>query len=581
MKNYISLICFLLIVVLYGCSSGRYLAVTENDTNKTPLSPQQVKATSDFISAIGAKLVGNNSKAISLLEKCVEIDAQNDAVWYELSKLYADDYLLNKAVECAEKTTKIDNNNIYYLKNLARMYEINGQKDLAIKVYKKLVDINPNDLDLQVAYTNLLLSSEYFDETMRQLDKMESLIGVTEDVSLKKIKLYTYSDKTQKIVDEFQKLIETYPDSMLYINMLADYYLANGNEKEAFKCYGKILEIDPSNPYMHVRLAKYYRDKEGNSKKVFDELNAAFLDTNMDTKTKIAVILDFFSVEDILKNSNTDALNLIKTIHQTHPDDPHPTVLLADYYLYANQLGAARQYYYEVLDKDYTTPDVFLRLMYIENYLHNDTAVVALCEKAINMYPLIPDYYLFYGSNLYAQKKYEDALFVYKEGVMMVTDNDTLKADFYCYIGDCYYAAENKKDAYDSYDKSLLLNANNAYLLNNYSYYLSTSGQNLDKAEIMAKKAVELSPKSSHYLDTYAWALFKKGKYEEASKYVRLALDYIGDDKSVVLEHYGDILWNLNETEKAVKEWQKAYDTAPDSASEILIKKIRDKSYYE
>ena len=118
--------------------------------------------------------------------------------------------------------------------------------------------------------------------------------------------------------------------------------------------------------------------------------------------------------------------------------------------------------------------------------------------------------------------------------------------------------------------------------MNNYSYFLSTSNTNLEKAEALGKKIVEAEPENSHYLDTYGWALFKNGKYNEALKYLNEAMKYSsGDDKATIYEHIGDVKWKLNDSDSALKYWQDAYNQDAVNASEILKKKINDEKYYE
>jgi tetratricopeptide (TPR) repeat protein len=95
----------------------------------------------------------------------------------------------------------------------------------------------------------------------------------------------------------------------------------------------------------------------------------------------------------------------------------------------------------------------------------------------------------------------------------------------------------------------------------------------------MGKKAVELEPFNSSYLDTYAWALYQGGKYNEAKIQIDKAIENGGDKNAVILEHCGDILYKTGETEKALEYWQKAKNTGKGSV--FLEKKINDKKLYE
>ena len=130
-----------------------------------------------------------------------------------------------------------------------------------------------------------------------------------------------------------------------------------------------------------------------------------------------------------------------------------------------------------------------------------------------------------------------------------------------------------------AYEKSIQAKDNNSYALNNYSYYLSLRSKELDKAEQMAKKAVTLEPQNASFEDTYGWVLYKIGRYEEAETWISKALEDKEAISAEVLEHLGDVLFKLGETDKAVEYWMKAKNKG--KGSEFLEKKITDRKLYE
>ena len=118
----------------------------------------------------------------------------------------------------------------------------------------------------------------------------------------------------------------------------------------------------------------------------------------------------------------------------------------------------------------------------------------------------------------------------------------------------------------------------NVVVLNNYSYYLSLREKDLEKAERMSKKCIELSPNQSTYQDTYGWVLYKLKRFNEAREWLKKAAE--GDDKSpVITEHYGDVLYQLNLKKEALEYWKKAKNSGGDS--ELLNKKVREGVLYE
>ncbi len=116
--------------------------------------------------------------------------------------------------------------------------------------------------------------------------------------------------------------------------------------------------------------------------------------------------------------------------------------------------------------------------------------------------------------------------------------------------------------------------------MNNYAYYLSLDGTNLDKAERMSGKVIEQFPNNGTYLDTHAWVLFKKGNYPLAKFYMESAISNEEAPSATLYEHYGDILFKLGKKDEALKQWKKALEMGGE-VSKMLKKKVDKKEYLE
>ena len=87
-----------------------------------------------------------------------------------------------------------------------------------------------------------------------------------------------------------------------------------------------------------------------------------------------------------------------------------------------------------------------------------------------------------------------------------------------------------------------------AEFLNNYAWYLALEKKRLDRAFELAKKAVELSPKSAHILDTLAEVHLQSGRAQEAVATQKRAVELATKEQKAELEK------RLHEFEKALGE---------------------------
>jgi Tfp pilus assembly protein PilF len=160
----------------------------------------------------------------------------------------------------------------------------------------------------------------------------------------------------------------------------------------------------------------------------------------------------------------------------------------------------------------------------------------------------------------------------------MASDNPALKAQIYSNMGDTYHSLSKDMESDSAYEKSLKLDPENAYVLNNYSYYLSVRKANLERAKQMSAYANKLDPDNDSFMDTYAWILFQLGEFPEAKTFQDRAV--LKNPKNpTLLEHYGDILIKLGEKEKAVEYWRRAKEAGSDSHT--IETKIAEMKYVE
>lgn len=93
--------------------------------------------------------------------------------------------------------------------------------------------------------------------------------------------------------------------------------------------------------------------------------------------------------------------------------------------------------------------------------------------------------------------------------------------------------------------------------LNYLGYMLADRGVRLDESVGLIKRALALEPDNGSYLDSLGWAYYKDGKLDLAAENLRRAADQLVTN-SIVLDHYGDVLFRLGRYDEAIETWMKA-----------------------
>ena len=90
------------------------------------------------------------------------------------------------------------------------------------------------------------------------------------------------------------------------------------------------------------------------------------------------------------------------------------------------------------------------------------------------------------------ENRFDEAIEYCHQALMYVKD-DITRSEIWGDIGDIEAHRNEKKRCYKAYDKALQYNPDNHSVLNNYAYFLSEEGRNLEQALAMASRAISVT----------------------------------------------------------------------------------------
>lgn len=538
----------------------------------------RLKAERLFFDGEKEKIIGNLEESYVLFMQAIQVNPGLDAAYYEIAQLeqLAGDY--SSAQKTIEKALEISPDNMWYLQYLGDTYAAQFKYLEAAQIFHQLSEKYPKSYDFYFQEAYYLILSNQLKEALGVYNKLESLIGVQGDLSLQKFKIYSRLNKNEEAIAELEKLIDAFPDEIEFQIDLADFYITNNKKEEALSIYLNILEKDPNNVLALTSLADYYKNS-GNAEEALKYSKLAFANSDIPIDAKISVLYNYIKFYDQKKEEINEAFELADILIQAHPKDAKAYAIAGDLKNLNMNTKEALAYYMQSLELQKDIFTVWQQVFFINSDLRDYPALLKATNEAKEYFPNQALVYFFNGLAYQQSKEFTEAEKSYLRAVKMSGENVALKGQTYSSLGDVYNELGNYSKSDEYFDLALELDGKNAYVLNNYSYYLSLRNDRLDKAAEMSMRANELSPNNSSFLDTYAWILYKSSKYQEAKEWQEKALKASDEKSGTLLEHMGDILFKLNQIDKALEYWKEAALTG--EGSTLLEKKIADKKLYE
>ncbi|TAE75692.1 MAG: hypothetical protein EAZ85_01930 [Bacteroidetes bacterium] len=521
--------------------------------------------------------IDDHRKALESFRKALLV-AGNDNATINF-KLAETCYKLNQMPEAegyAKDALQKETNNKFMYLMLANIYSAQRRYDDAINTFKNLLAIKNPPIEYNYELAELYLKTENPQKALECYDKLEKHFGMLENIIQQKQRVYLQLNQTDKAIAEGEKLINANPNDQRYVVSLADMLLSYQKTEQALPLLEKIAQEPNPDPRTFLLLAKIYQDKN-NEEKSMQYLKGAFQSPDLDANEKVK-ILNAVLEKSPEKASKPEVTELVQALQKAHPYHVRTLILQADVHLLKKNKKEAVDFYVRAARMETGNIEIWKRVLALEQELQMPDSLAKHAEMALENFPNYAPFWLHHGNGLAGKKNYQKALTSFQEGKMLAINNRNLKIDFLIRLGDTYNALQRYADADKSFDEALKIDEDNAFALNNYSYYLAIRKQKLDDAMKMASKLAEKYPDNATFLDTYGWVLYAKGEYKKSKAIFEKVLQKNAQNGAYI-ERYGDVLYQLGEHSLALEQWQKARKIG---GTTILIdKKIIDKKLYE
>ena len=575
----------LILSAAYSCGSSTKTA-SNSSRGVKPAVTRRVLSYNDeqrfkyfYLGAVDQQMKGNYAGAFDLLNHCQEINPDAAEVYFMRSAYHA--LLNNDSLSLADiqKAAELNPQNNVYLERLAGAYIGSGKYDEAIEAYEKLYANNHDRDDVLNVLIRLYGQQKDYDNMLQTINRLENLEGSSEEITLARMRVYSLKGDKQAELAELKDLSKKHPNDMNYRVMMGNWLLQNELPADALKEYEYVLAQEPDNLMAQMSMLDYY-NAIGQDSLAAELQEKLVVSPSTPLNSKMTLMRGIVNSNEQQGGDSTEVLRIFRHI-LAQPQKTSDMWELQAAYMSLKQMPQ------DSIDNSLrgaleVAPDnAGVRLQLIQSkwkeQLFDD--VISLCKPALEYNPDEMAFYYFLGLAYFQKDEKDKALHTFQLGVSQINSesNKEIVSDFYAIMGDILHEKGREQEAYVAYDSCLQWKDDNLGALNNYAYYLSEKGKDLQKAEKMSYRTIKAEPKNSTFLDTYAWILFMQGRYEEANIYIEQAVQNDSTVSDVILEHAGDISAKLGNIKKAVEWWEKARDAGGNS--KVLIRKIKLRKY--
>ena len=477
--------------------------------------------------------------------------------------------------------------------------------DETIRVLRRVDSLAPDRTEGLLRLAQAYAQKYDFKNAIAALDSFESREGPNNELAQYRMAWRLAEGDTLGAIADADRMIALNPTTPHPYILKGNLYDFLVRPDSALAMYLKANEIDTVSALPKMALAKAYRDM-GDSIRFDEMMYRSLLAEDLDMDEKLGILAEYLQT---LINNKEDTIrgdNLFKVLATQYPYEPEVLDLSARYNAAKGNTAMAIENISYALDQNRDNGDYWAQLMSyqlqgdkpkdaMETYreavknVTPDNGLKVLYATAAQMnhdYDTVVSVYSGIIHDIAPDVAINDSIDIYRLHNVSYQDITVLSNSFTS-IGDAYFEAKDTVGAFRAYDNALALLPNNPLTLNNYAYFMSISGGNLEKADSLAKIAIEMVPDSPTFQDTYAWILFLRHDYPNALKYQEAAVEASERDKSVSPElysHYADILFMNGKPEEALKYWKKALEIDKGDLSEkevkLLKKKIDHKTFF-
>ncbi len=528
-----------------------------------PLRVERPEAPADYdvLVAERAQAEGDFELARAAYLRAAQKDPNSAFIHEHLARLawQLDD--VDGAVREAERAFELEPESTRSRLFLGRLYRLRRDFDGLNRVLRD-ADGKPLDADSMFALYQVALEQQNFPEAESLAQQLEAEEPDQLRGTLALAAVYEQQKDYDAAEDVVRRGLVAFPDHFLLSMRLAQIERTRGNRAGEVAVYRQILESHPDHYGILQRLGQTLAD--GNEVDAAIETFQRIVEVYPDDVNSLRRLASL----EFSAGRYESAARRLEAVLDRDPNQSELAFALGQIRKASGNTLGALEAFGRITPKDANYLDARIQIAAILESEGRENEALAEIER---MRAIRPDRQLdFHAASLRAGSGDLAGANVLLESLLDGSEADT---DVYYQIGILNGTHGETEDAMRAMRRVLEADPNNASALNYIGYSWAERGENLDEAEELIRRALELSPGDGYITDSLGWVYYKMAEslfaearrdeallvLEQAQNHLMQAAELTGGD-SVVSEHLGDVFLLRGDKSGALGHYENAVE---------------------
>lgn len=435
---------------------------------------------------------------------------------------------------------------------LAGVYTGVDKEELAKKIYRQILAVNPKNEDACVFLSKSLAMSKESGKAISQLNacaKNDSKNGMYDYYAGK---IYLDMGQIPNAIASFKKANTRQPDLGQAVSALGIILEERDQHEQAIKIYNKYLKQQPNDSSILTRMVQTLFLKERFDEVIpYAERLSDIEPENLNLKVKLGIL--YTDAKQF-----PEAISVFKDLLIAAPQSDKLLYYLGAIHQEMKQYQESIEYFNQIPSDSglYTDSSVQMANMlstlaqeefhsketkeWREKFLkHVNQKLAEFKEMRVEFSVIKSGFYEGVG-------EYKDAM----ESMMVVQDEKNFSTQHKYYLANLYEKEKKFEESTALIMSIIEKEPRNAHAWNFLGYSLLVRGEQMDKAFEYIQTALKISPDDGYIRDSLGWYYFKKGQIKKALTELELAFKKVPEDLEI-LKHLAIIHKELKDYSRA------------------------------